>query len=611
MSATTRRFCFTRSLMRLRVPMGSLAACALAVVLSLVGVPGVASAAEPRVWHGTVTYKHNEDRPNVDPRFSNAIDELDIFFTPRIGTPTADVRWDSVFRSPSFCGPLVDQEHGRATGPGPELAVSPDVTADGDVYRIAGPRLDVAIDSVFQICDPITLEITEVGNGGAFLSSFDSFTVPQSLLRAGHLSGTTNTLQCGNRTGFWTPGACTITFDLWNVATSTLAVKKSLAPATDHGRFDLLIDDRPMVQAAGDGAGGQREVAAGVHTVSEASALDTDGAATSLSRYASTIACVDSTGATIAQGTGPGPLSVNAAPDEQIECTITNTLLTSTVEVRKQLTPATDTGRFDLLIDATTFMANAGNGDTTGPVRVTAGAHTVAEQSGLGTDGLATPLARYVSSVRCVNTTSGAQVAAADGPGPLSVTVAAGESVVCTVANARDPARTLTVAGGYIYSGEIGAGHATAFGVDKVTVHGTPSALSRVASVCLASSWSATVDLAFGSSVGVLWNGQPGPAFEAWKHSKPKGGLFTKLYSETVFWGACAPGVTATIQPTPFGRDLLAAMGGTFIRLGHTLSVSAVLDNGQILPVVVAKSPKVKGAAYTWAKHKAKTFTLP
>ena len=45
----------------------------------------------------------------------------------------------------------------------------------------------------------------------------------------------------------------------------------------------------------------------------------------------------------------------------------------TTLEVRKELKPAFDSGRFDLLIDGTTRRAHVGDGGTTGPIGVTAG----------------------------------------------------------------------------------------------------------------------------------------------------------------------------------------------------------------------------------------------
>jgi hypothetical protein len=105
----------------------------------------------------------------------------------------------------------------------------------------------------------------------------------------------------------------------------------------------------------------------------------------------------------------------------------------SLLEVVKDLRPATDPGRFDLLINGSVEFADAGPGDTTGPVEVDPGSHVIGEEAGTATD-----LADYRISVACVNQV-GEPVAAVLVPGPdpvvFSVVVDEGEHVVCTITN--------------------------------------------------------------------------------------------------------------------------------------------------------------------------------
>jgi hypothetical protein len=101
-----------------------------------------------------------------------------------------------------------------------------------------------------------------------------------------------------------------------------------------------------------------------------------------------------------------------------------------TLSVTKICVPTSDTGRFNLLINATVVFPDAPCGASTGPLVQSVGAHTVSETAGTGTS-----LADYMTTI------GGA--CAPDG----SITLAAGESKTCTITNARNgtPTATLTV----------------------------------------------------------------------------------------------------------------------------------------------------------------------
>ena len=114
---------------------------------------------------------------------------------------------------------------------------------------------------------------------------------------------------------------------------------------------------------------------------------------------------------------------------EWVKCWVTNTKNappTGTIKVTKALSPATDAGRFNLLVDGQAKATNVGDGGTTGVVTVAAGNHTVGESAGTGTD-----LASYSSSLSCTNTKGGAT----DSDGVLAV--AAGDAWECLITNTR------------------------------------------------------------------------------------------------------------------------------------------------------------------------------
>ena len=71
---------------------------------------------------------------------------------------------------------------------------------------------------------------------------------------------------------------------------------------------------------------------------------------------------------------------------EWVKCYVTNTRDTGTIKVTKKLVPATDSGKFNLLIDGQAKATNVGDGGTTGTQTVLPGTHTVGEAAGTATD---------------------------------------------------------------------------------------------------------------------------------------------------------------------------------------------------------------------------------
>ena len=92
---------------------------------------------------------------------------------------------------------------------------------------------------------------------------------------------------------------------------------------------------------------------------------------------------------------------------------ITNTRETGKLEVRKDLEPNTDPGKFNLQIDNVTDpdAINVGDGGSTGEKVLNTGNHTVRE-----TAGTATSLADYLKSIVCKGDNgTGAVVASSSG----------------------------------------------------------------------------------------------------------------------------------------------------------------------------------------------------
>jgi hypothetical protein len=110
------------------------------------------------------------------------------------------------------------------------------------------------------------------------------------------------------------------------------------------------------------------------------------------------------------------------------------------LEVKKSLSPPSDPGRFNLQIDGTTQLDNAGDGDSTGEIIVSAGPHTVGETGGSNPP---TSLSDYTNSIVCKDQNGqGAIVAQGGGPGPLNVTVNQNDDIVCTITNTRTQTHT-------------------------------------------------------------------------------------------------------------------------------------------------------------------------
>jgi fimbrial isopeptide formation D2 family protein len=114
-------------------------------------------------------------------------------------------------------------------------------------------------------------------------------------------------------------------------------------------------------------------------------------------------------------------------------CTITNERQTGSLKVDKQVTPAEDDGKFDLVVDGEKLANEIRDGGTTGWLTLETGTHTVGEVA----DG-ETTLADYASEIECrANGGEGSVIASAAGAGPLEVNVTNGAEVLCVIHNTR------------------------------------------------------------------------------------------------------------------------------------------------------------------------------
>jgi hypothetical protein len=128
-----------------------------------------------------------------------------------------------------------------------------------------------------------------------------------------------------------------------------------------------------------------------------------------------------------------GSVSLKVHWYEQVKCWFTNTKNTppppptGTIKVTKKLVPATDSGKFNLLIDGVAKATNVGDGGTTGTQTVSIGSHSVGEAGGTGTS-----LLNYDSSLTCVDKAHGGP---ADNDGMVQVD--AGDAWECVFTNTR------------------------------------------------------------------------------------------------------------------------------------------------------------------------------
>src|SRR5205085_1436565 len=179
-------------------------------------------------------------------------------------------------------------------------------------------------------------------------------------------------------------------------------VNKVCLPSTDNGKFNLQIDGSTAGTGANAACGGT--TGAVLSTIGAHSIGETAGTGTSLGDYFAPVF----DGACDAQG------NVTLAAGDNNTCTYTNTPI-PTLTVNKVCSPTTDTGKFNLVVDESTVVANAACGTGSGAHQVSIGSHTVGETAGTGTS-----LGNYFTPVISGDCASNG-----------TVTLAAGDNKVC------------------------------------------------------------------------------------------------------------------------------------------------------------------------------------
>lgn len=118
-------------------------------------------------------------------------------------------------------------------------------------------------------------------------------------------------------------------------------------------------------------------------------------------------------------------------------CDVLNSQAVARLTVVKHLVPSTDPGRFDLLVGGIPRLENVGNDDSTGPLALPLGTHTVSERI-TAAEAHENSLSDYSISTTCIDQTDGRQVAHGTGSQPVSVDLTSGtDNVVCTITNHR------------------------------------------------------------------------------------------------------------------------------------------------------------------------------
>ncbi|KXK09405.1 MAG: Serine-aspartate repeat-containing protein F precursor [Microgenomates bacterium OLB23] len=212
-----------------------------------------------------------------------------------------------------------------------------------------------------------------------------------------------------------------------------IEVVKDLIPSNDTGTFKLQIDSTDKTSCISDGGStGQVNVSAGTsanpgatHTVGE-----TACAGTTISNYTSSITCVKrGTQTVVATANGTGPLNVPVQKDDDIVCTITNTVNQGQLKVVKNTVG--DNGTFDFIVSgpsaSTPQITTSGNTGTTGFVSVNTGSYDISET---------VPTNWQFDSASCVNG-QGQSLGTPTGSSVQDVTVGPNDQVTCTFNNTR------------------------------------------------------------------------------------------------------------------------------------------------------------------------------
>ena len=189
--------------------------------------------------------------------------------------------------------------------------------------------------------------------------------------------------------------------------TGTITVNKSLLPANDSGKFNLVINGTAKaIDVGNNGTTGQLSVSTGSYEISETAGTNTD-----LSNYISIYSCTDGQ-QVIATGSGTTIPKLQLNKGVNIVCTFTNTKK-ATVIIKKVTSPVNDPTDFN-------FTTNLGDGfrlkgGQSKTFQTAPGNYTVTEQANSNWE---------QTSATCDNKQS-----------PAQLSVSAGQIVTCTFTN--------------------------------------------------------------------------------------------------------------------------------------------------------------------------------
>ena len=210
-------------------------------------------------------------------------------------------------------------------------------------------KFNLQIDGVTKAADALC-----GGTTGAVVVSIGTHTVAETAGTGTNLANYTSVTDgaCAANGSVTIAAGQNLTCTITNTHVSTLTVNKVCNPTTDTGKFNLQIDGvTKAADALCGGTTGAVAVSIGAHTVAE-----TAGTGNNLANYT-----------TVTDGASAGTGSITLAAGQNATCTITNTHV-STLTVNKVCNHTTDTGKFNLKIDAVTKAADAACGTgTAGP----------------------------------------------------------------------------------------------------------------------------------------------------------------------------------------------------------------------------------------------------
>ena len=133
------------------------------------------------------------------------------------------------------------------------------------------------------------------------------------------------------------------------------------------------------------------------------------------------------------------PLDALAAPAGAPSNQTTST--PPTITVQKQILPANDPGKFDLLINGNPVATNVGNGGSSGAILVNSGQYVISEVAAAGST-----LAAYDTIIRCVNQTN-QLLGSISGASSFAIEAAMNQHITCTITNVRKNALVLDKVG--------------------------------------------------------------------------------------------------------------------------------------------------------------------